>query len=713
MNGTNTKGRIVAGVRRGVRWASVALFVLGVTAAAAALGTLGQRHAARLDLTGGGVHGLGPRAQRVVDQLDEGVEIVMALPTERVGRRSVDRVADVLDAFAAATDRVRVTRIDPGGPEGRARIGALLERLVERERDAIDSGRDAVRRGIERARSLSDDLLEERAGAGRNEAVLLRALSRELDGIADRALAQLDGDATGDAASDAGSAEDGSVARPPNPEAAAAPLRTAFAALHERLRSTADRLRAAGDSSPGGDGLARRLGSLADRAAAAREGLSSVRRPDAARVWDELSGGRGLVVLGEPGRGHSMSPIAPGRVLPNEAALRAAGVSALPRVAATAERLVSAAIASVSRDDTPILVVAHAEGRSGVGRLERLRGLIGRLRGRGIDTLLWDVLASGEPPSTVDLDPLGTRPVVYLALAPDTTAFGGGEGVPSGGERAEAMAEAVRTRSENGAGVLLSLGPSYLPTIGDTDPLAAFAERFGIGVGSGRVVLSERVGQGGARSIEIGMRARSVGDHPIADAVGELPARVEWAVPMTVELDRAAAGVRSWPLLDVDGGDRRWTETQWLSVWRALGRSSTGEVRIAGDVSFDAEVAGETRGPWTVAAAGERDGAGLERPSRAVVVGAWGWADDGLWSASAAVGGRVVRTNPGNIELIEASIEWLAGRDELIGRSAAGPPISRVDDLSAGDLGLLRWILLGGVPVGVLVLWAVVRLIVG
>jgi len=396
--------------------------------------------------------------------------------------------------------------------------------------------------------------------------------------------------------------------------------------------------------------------------------------------------------------------------MPSEAALRAAGVSALPRVAATAERLVGGAIAAVSREDTPILLIAHAELVPGGGRLEPLRGLIRRLEARGIDTLLWNVLAREDPPSTVDLDPRGTRPVVCLALAPDTTEFGSGERAPSGADRASALADAAVALSEDGVGVLLSLGPSYLPTIGDADPLAEVADPFGVDVRGGRVVLSERVAAGGARVIETTARARAVGAHPIAEAVGGLPLRVGWAVP--VRLRATETGVRAWPLLEIEGGARAWTETQWLGAWRARGRSSGG-ARVGGDVSFDPGSAGETRGPWTIAAAGERDEAGLERARRVVVVGAWRWADDALWAATAAVGGRAVRTNPGNIELIEASIEWLAGRDELIARSAVGPPIARVKRLSADEMGLIRWILLGGMPAGVLGAWALVRLIGG
>ena len=703
--------------RKAWRWASAALFAVGVTAAAAALGTLADRHHARFDLTAGGAHSLGPRARRTLDGLGEDVEIVMALPREGDRRRSIDRVGDVLDAFASASPRVRVTRLDPSAADGRRRLRDLLDRLEAREADAIEAGRASVRRAAERTRALSEALLELRGEADRGTSVLLRALARELRGLASRAEASLAGgpgprSAVGGGAGGAAggaSREPDAGAGPPDPAAAAAPLRAALAELVDRLDSTARRLRTTGDQ-VGGEGLARRLGALSDRAAAAREGLSSVRRPDAARVWDRLSGGEALLVLGEPGRGHSVEPIDPQRVLPDPAALRAAGVSTLPRVAALTEQVVGGAIAAVARDDTPILIVAHAETASDGGRLSRLSGRLRRVASRGVDAVGWNVVTNREPPPTSELDPRGTRPVVCVALTPDTTAFGG-DG-PSGSARAEALAEAVRRMEDDGAGVLLSLGPSYLPTIGDTDPLAALAERYGVSVRSGRVLLRERATPQRGGVIEAAVGSRGVGDHPIARAVGPLPVRLVWATPVTIET--VGPGVRAWPLLEVAGDGRTWAETQWLGMWRGRRAGGAGASNAASSgASFEEAGPGQTAGPWVVAAAGERDEAGLDRPSRVVVVGAWGWADDGLWAASTAIGGRVVRTNPGNIELIEASIEWLAGREALIARGSAGPPISRVRPLSADEAGLIRWVLLGGVPGGVLVGWGLVRLLGG
>ena len=120
-----------------------------------------------------------------------------------------------------------------------------------------------------------------------------------------------------------------------------------------------------------------------------------------------------------------------------------------------------------------------------------------------------------------------------------------------------------------------------------------------------------------------------------------------------------------------------------------------------------------TVGPWIVAAAAERGAPETGRTQRLVVVGAHGWFFDPVTQESQVVGGRRVRLNPGNIELFDASVHWLAGLDELIAPSPEAREVSRIRPIDPGALTALRWAVVLAPPMVVLLLGAALRLLRG
>jgi hypothetical protein len=111
-----------------------------------------------------------------------------------------------------------------------------------------------------------------------------------------------------------------------------------------------------------------------------------------------------------------------------------------------------------------------------------------------------------------------------------------------------------------------------------------------------------------------------------------------------------------------------------------------------------------------VSAAVERTVSGVDRPQRLVVIGSNSWFTDQVMGEAASVDGRIVPANPGNLELMEASIYWLAGQDDAIAQSATARAVPLIRSLDPGMLSLLRWLAIAGLPGAVLALGVAWRL---
>jgi hypothetical protein len=100
-------------------------------------------------------------------------------------------------------------------------------------------------------------------------------------------------------------------------------------------------------------------------------------------------------------------------------------------------------------------------------------------------------------------------------------------------------------------------------------------------------------------------------------------------------------------------------------------------------------------------------------PQRLVVVASPEWLHDGYTQAAEDVSGRHVFLFPGNLELFDASLSWLAGRDDQIAPGPQSRDIPRIKPIPEGTLRLLRLLLIFGLPALPLVLAALLRLIRG
>ena len=113
---------------------------------------------------------------------------------------------------------------------------------------------------------------------------------------------------------------------------------------------------------------------------------------------------------------------------------------------------------------------------------------------------------------------------------------------------------------------------------------------------------------------------------------------------------------------------------------------------------------------WVLAASGARAHELSGKTQRIVAIGSNGWLLRDVAGAPRVVDGRIVAT--GNLELLEASVLWLAGQDELIAQSAQADSISLVKPMSGGGRRTLAWSLIAGLPGVILicgVVWRFVR----
>ena len=84
---------------------------------------------------------------------------------------------------------------------------------------------------------------------------------------------------------------------------------------------------------------------------------------------------------------------------------------------------------------------------------------------------------------------------------------------------------------------------------------------------------------------------------------------------------------------------------------------------------------------WRVAVASERFEVG--KPSqRLVAVGSNSWYMDAVSRQTANVDGRMVLAYPGNSEMFEAAVWWLAGQDDLIAQSPSAQAVAIIQPMS-------------------------------
>lgn len=705
----------------------VGVIALAMTATAVFSVLLVSRAGVRFDVTATREHRLSPRTTALLGSLDRDYDIVIAAPRRGSDQRAWQRLSDVLDSMTRASSHVRVTVIDTGSSDGTQKFAKLLDDLAARAKPSVDAAVSQVNAAADRAAGAGD-AISRLAGAmiGAGDAAGVSAALREsfvraaggvsatgaeLTKAAEQARTTL---AARDSALPVPATDlAGAVLRRSLEQSAAAlsPLITDFRALAADP-NTPEALR------PELTALQEQAGLARDAAARAGAALASVKHPAVLAVARSIERSAAALVIAEPSpdakpdakagadeRFITSVPI--DRLLPPRRPEGAAGPA--PDTRFLAEELLGAGIDSLQTRARPIVVFLHADPVSLAPEFNVMRGLVERLALAGVDCADWSIARSSEPPLLTELNPDGSRPVVYVTLSTQAE-------TPDGATRMAKLADAISRLVERGERLLISVAPSPLKAMGAPDPMVSFLEPLGVVADSGRPLLREFAGPR-KRAVTDELIVMDPGsDQPAARSMRGLATAFIWPIPLTLDGAKAeAARATLAPLVVIPADPALWAESQWQE-YRRVPRDQRERVPNPPAKDSPADLVG---GPWTVAAAIERampDGGagGRGAKQRIVVIGSHGWFFDAIAMASAGmVDGRLAPAAPGNVELFSASVLWLCGLEDRIASGPVTGALATIPPMDPGTFSLIRWALIAGVPVGVLVLGAAWRLVRG
>lgn len=717
--------------RRRIRFGLRTVLVsVAATAAVGMLNLLAERYSARLDVTQTGEQHLAPRTVRLLESLKKPYRVVIAAPMKSLDRRGREKVSDVLREMQRTTKNLSTIAIDTNSPQGALDYRDLVRELVERDEDSLAAQRATIELSVGGLAALSTYLNDtfSPAMSGVREAIspgtpagqknreffeqagaAARIQARELTRAGARATELL-----------AGRLDD--LALPATDKAAAAiidvlgPAVDQLTTLSREIKKFAEAGATVGPAADVARPLVAEIERRRDQAAVLLDPLVRMKRLDLLRITDALSQGSAVLLIGPKEAGIAAMEVE--TIFPSAEWLEAAGLSAAD-LGRRAEEFLSTGLASLSGPPKPILVLIHADPQPFIEASGYFTKTIERLRLRGVDVVEWACVAQAEPPSLLRLDPDMKRPVVYASLAADSAAPGGARGEATGAQRAAKLAQTLASLVDKGANVLLSINPCVMPTYGEKDPSDLVLAKFGLTALSARPILSESFvarGGGGRVVSPHQILIPPEVDHPISSAVRGLRTIMPWPIPLgDVPIEQGVRQSRT-DIYTIQPSDNLWAESQWLKFWQT-NASERGLLRDppAFDVGRDARAPetapGATPRPWVVACAVEKTGSAGRQ--RLVAVGSNGWFVDGVTQATKRIDGRAMPVTPGNIELLEASISWLAGQDEFIAQSPSSAAVATIRDLSPRQLLLLRLVLMCGVPVGVLMLGVVYRVVRG
>jgi hypothetical protein len=725
-------------------WVFAAVLIVAAVAGGVFANIIGTRFAARIDVTATGEHRLSPRTLSVLDGLavpGSGGEhrMILAAPLRTLNPQARVEVTDVLAEMSRRQPKFVVSWLDTqgDGSGGANEFKKIAEDLYERERGLIESQAATIRGTLDAARATGEamtatasakllEIREQLPGGTRagesarrffeDRAAIARVAGEDLRRAADEAAAALTPDAT-------------AVLPIPRTDIAGDKLR---GAIKTALTQSDDLLRELGRIKDGegvtpavreaAENLRRTLTPQRDRLALAADPLERLRKPDVLRIAEALRAERAVILVG-PGTGKAGSGEASGvgtlaaldfdAVVASDEAISAttrvgAGGFARADLRRRAEAVVASALAAMSTPLRPIVVFMHAEPRPFMEQVPLFAKLTERLELRGIDVVEWCVMQSPDPPVLSTKTPAGERPVVYVTLAPDSST--GTQGEQAGSQRAGVLGQAMARLADSGSPMLVSMNPSVLPTFGEKDPTVAVVERFGLMADTGKPILAESITpRGRVVGTDQIVQPMPAGDdtkgRAILNAVRGLPTFFGWAVPITVSPQPPAGSSRT-PLYTIENS-AAWAETQWLGYWQIAGEQRG---LVPNPPKFDEGK--DQRGPWTVAFAAERPIPGGST-QRLVAVGSNNWYTDFVMQREGVIDGRAVLINPGNAELFDAAVLWLAGQESLIAASPEARSVPLVSALSERQIFLLRAFLIAGLPMLVLAIGLAYRLVNG
>ncbi len=344
------------------------------------------------------------------------------------------------------------------------------------------------------------------------------------------------------------------------------------------------------------------------------------------------------------------------------------------------EEKITGALIAMSLEHQPLVVFVQGGRQPVLGYQGQYEQVANRLRNMNFEVKDWSLGGkrnpmTGQPgPPSPPPTPAPGQKVVWIATPIEASPMM----MQQGGGPSQKITAHIAQRLEQGDSVMVMLAPNPMAAMGMPDPMAKLISSWGINVQNDRVVMNEVMLRNRKTAGDPTMRINQwPQDLSITQAMAGTAGVFVSACPVDW---KAAEGVTIYPLAQATG-QRMWAHTNMRD------QNPTYQEATAADV-------------FTLAVAAQKtDG------QRIAVFADPVWATDqivnyGLLGAGTA--SMVGAMFPANAELFVNSVFWLSDLDQLIAASARTQDIRRIKAISAGQLTALRWGLILGMPLVVL-----------
>jgi len=724
-------GPAVSGRKRRTKVLITTLITLfAATAMLVVVNALSDRYHARYDVTAAGTQKLSPRAERVLARLPKNVRIVVATDFKSVDMRARERVKDVLGEMQRSSQGLTYTFIDTQSSSGFDAYKRTLRELVTRDQRLIDEQSATVNLGVTAAQALSTYLASELSPGLQQVQGSISAVGTQAD--TNRAFFEQAAASARLLATDltAYVAKSNELLKQklddlplPATDAAAQNIGEGLARCVDQLTGLSRELRKfieipgmAGPPANAAKAVLPTLERQRDQASLLIESLRRLKRLDVTRITDVLQSRNAALVIGPPDMGLAAMDL--DSLMPSTAWLDATGTGKAD-LNRRVEEVVTTALGTLLTPARPIVVMVHAEKPffdAGQTLDRNFGAMIQRLRFHGVEVVEWSVITEQVPTKLASINPDSKRPVVYLTFPPDSS--DGSEATGSTGvQRSTKLAQVIADLAGSGKNLLLSINHHVAPTYGQADPIAPVLARFGIIADTGRPLMSESVTPQGRFVLTDHTVRPEENTGLLTGAIRGLPMLAPWAISFHLTTPDASATQSHWPLYSIFPNDQTWAEANWLQMWQTprAQRALMPNAPVFDnnrDANAPRGVKGEREDAWLVALAVERRPAATKQTQRLVAVGSREWLLN-YGTQPRAIDGRNASVTPGNIELLENSVFWLAGQDELIAQSPTAQIVSLIQPMDEKVLSGLRTTMIIGLPLLVLMIGVVYRLIRG
>ena len=606
----------------------------------------------RIDATGSRAYTLSEQTSNLLNSLENPWKIVVLLDENTISKPIIQQVDEVLRRYNEGSEKIEVARINPADPNSITKYEELLRSLITLYGDELAEAESAIAHAMDSFNSLM--IFASSTSAWAESLVSIATIPKEKETLqalaSSLALLGSKGDLILKEVSTALRVDSGQ----PLPQISIARdiLVAATGQWSKELAEVAWWL----DS-----GRSQEIAPLCKSQSAAFETMAVqlAQADDTLRRLGELELGQLAMQLAT---GEGAIIFSPTRAMMIPASLIFPKSGIVQETTAIdqrfrGEQIISSAMRSLQSSVQPTVVFVHAEESSLLTRRQNnvdlwaAKGLLETSRFRVAQWMPY----KGPRPA------LPAGPVVWVVIPPSSRA--GLTTSPS----EQALIDATIGLLAGNEAVMINIQPSLLPRYGQKDPWAQLVKDIGIEVDTERVLV-EQVAIG-PNQIEV-RRSQMIGDmhseHIIANGVSGR--QIFLPFPMNVKGGEELIVIET-------------TEDHWLDAkWERDIVEPSSETNVIEKVQ--------------VAAAIEHHGG-----ARAIVIGSGGWLL--TWAADRAVslgGNQVAMVNPGNSELLLASVEWLSGLDDWIAASPIGQQAIRISGLSKSAYFGWSLILVLGVP---------------